>query len=116
MTPLRQRMLEDLELKKAPESTVKAYLCQVQQFAWLVVWAERYQQQEIKRLHEKCFRLKAELMRRNGGKPIPLSPEDRRLLAEKAKGIDPEVLKQISVFDIQEFNPQCPNDDSTQSL
>jgi len=33
MTPLRQRMREDLELKKSPESTVRCYLRQVQQFA-----------------------------------------------------------------------------------
>jgi len=33
MSPLRQRMLEDLEMKKAPPSTVRAYLRQVQQFA-----------------------------------------------------------------------------------
>ena len=33
MTPLRQRMLEDLELKKSPQSTVRCYLQQVQQFA-----------------------------------------------------------------------------------
>jgi hypothetical protein len=32
-----------------------------------------------------------------------------------AKGIDPEVLKQISVFGFQDFNPQCPNDTSTES-
>ena len=54
-------------------------------------------------------------MELNGGEPIRLSPEKRRLLAEKAKGIDPEVLKQISVFDSQDFNPQCPNDTSTES-
>ncbi len=82
---------------------------------WLVVWAERYQQREIERLHEECCRLKEEVMKLNGGEPIPLSPEQRRLLAEKAKGIDPEVLKQISVFDFQDFNPQCSNDTSTES-
>ncbi|MCP4899049.1 MAG: hypothetical protein GY906_18940 [bacterium] len=54
-------------------------------------------------------------MKLNGGEPIPLSPKQRRLLAEKAKGIDPEVLKQISVFGFQDFNPQCPNDTSTES-
>jgi len=82
---------------------------------WLVVWAEPYQQREIERLHEECCRLKEKLMKLNGGEPIPLSPKQRRLLAEKAKGIDPEVLKQISVFGFQDFNPQCPNDTSTES-
>ncbi len=82
---------------------------------WLVVWAERYQQREIERLHEEGCRLKEELMELNGGEPIRFSPEQRRLLAEKAKGIDPEVLKQISVFDFQDFNPEYPNDTSTES-
>ncbi|MHC4399634.1 MAG: hypothetical protein ACYTG0_08140 [Planctomycetota bacterium] len=53
-------------------------------------------------------------MKLNGGEPIPLSPEQRRLLAEKAKAIDPEVPKQISVFDFQDFNPEFPNDTSTE--
>jgi len=82
---------------------------------WLAAWAERYQQREIERLHEEGCRLKEEVMKLNGGGPIPLSPEQRRLLAEKAKAIDPEVLKQISVFDFQDFNPHCPNDTSTKS-
>jgi len=82
---------------------------------WLVVWAERYQQREIERLQEECCRLKEEVIKFNDGEPIPLSPEQRRLLAGKAKGIDPEVLKQISVFDFQDFHPQCPNDTSTES-
>ena len=33
MTPLRKRMLEDLELKKSPKNTVDAYIRQVRQFA-----------------------------------------------------------------------------------
>lgn len=49
---------------------------------WLVAWAERYQQREIERLHEECCRLKEEVMKLNGGEPIPLSPEQRRLLAD----------------------------------
>ena len=59
---------------------------------WLVDWAERYQQREIEPLHAESCRLKEELMELNGGEPIRLSPEQRRQLAEKAKGIDPEVL------------------------
>ena len=82
---------------------------------WLVAWGERYQQPEIERLHAKCCHLKGELMKLNGGEPIRLSPEQRRLLAEKAKGIDPEVLKQICVFGFEDFNPQCPDDTSTDS-
>jgi hypothetical protein len=54
-------------------------------------------------------------MKLNGGAPIPLSPEQRRLLAEKAKGIDPEVLKQITVVEFEGFNPECPDDTSSES-
>ena len=82
---------------------------------WLVAWAERYQQREVERLHEECCCLKEELMKLNGGAPIPLSPEQRRLLAEKAKGIDPEVLKQITVVEFEGFNPECPDDTSSES-
>ena len=82
---------------------------------WLVDWAERYQQREIERLHAERFRLKEELMELNDGEPIRLSPERRRRLAGESKGIDPEVLKQITVFEFEGFNPQCPNDTSTKS-
>ncbi len=82
---------------------------------WLVAWAERYQQREVERLREESRRLKEELMELNGGEPIRLSLEQRRLLSEKAKGIDPEVLKQITVFESEGFNPECPNDTSAES-
>ena len=59
--------------------------------------------------------MKEELLALNGGEPIRLSPEERRLLAEKAKGIDPEVLKQISVFDCEEFDPECSSGTSAES-
>jgi hypothetical protein len=45
-------------------------------------------------------------MKLNGGEPIPLSLKQRRLLAENAKRIDPEVLNQISVFEFQDFKTQ----------
>ena len=82
---------------------------------WLVTWAEGYQERERERLYEESCRLRAELMDLNGGEPIRLSPEERRLLAKKAKGIDPEVLKQIPVFEFEGFNPECPNATSTES-
>ena len=82
---------------------------------WLVAWAEGCQQQEIERLQEESCRLKEELMELNGGEPIRLSPEQRRLLAEKAKGIDLEVLRQITVFESEGFDPECPNDTSAES-
>ena len=69
----------------------------------------------MERLYEESCRLKAELMDLNVGEPIRLSPEERRLFAKKAKGIDPEVLKQITVFEFEGFNPESPNDTSAES-
>ena len=71
----------------------------------LLDWAEDYQQREIERLHKEGCRLKEEVLRLTGGERIPLSPEQRRLLTEKTKGIDPQVLKQISLFDLQNLYP-----------
>jgi hypothetical protein len=82
---------------------------------WLVAWAERHQQREIERLHEEGCRLKEEVLKLTGGERIPLSPEQRRLLTAKAQGIDPQVLKRISLFDFQDLHPQPPNDASAES-
>ena len=82
---------------------------------WLVAWAERQQQREIQRLHEEGYRLKAELLRLTGEERIILSPEQRRQLWEKAKRIDPEVLKQISQFDLQDLQPPSANNRSAES-
>ena len=81
----------------------------------LLAPAERCQQREIERLHAEGCRLKEELLKRTGGERISLSPERRRLLREKAKGIDPEVLKRISVLDAKDLRPPSPNDKSTKS-
>lgn len=88
-------------------------------FTWLktrlVGWVERCQQREIERLHEEGCRLKKEVLELSGEERIPLSVEQRRRLTEKAAGIDPEVLKQISVFAPQDLGPLPPNDTSTES-
>jgi hypothetical protein len=88
-------------------------------FTWLkrrlVAWAERCQQREIERLHEEGCRLKEEVLRRTGQDRIVLSPEQRRRLAEKAKGIDPENLKRISLFDLDDLDLPSPNARSTES-
>ncbi len=44
--------------------------------------------------------------------PVHLSLDQRRLLAEKARGIDPEILKQISVFDPEELKAWDSETDS----
>ena len=87
-------------------------------FQWftrrLIVWVEERQRREIARLQQKAMRLKEEVERKTG-KPVQLSPEERRLLAEKAKGIDPETLRQISVFDPDDLRMSEPKSDSTEN-
>ena len=63
----------------------------------LVAKVEDWERREIARLQQKSRRLKEELERKTG-KPVQLTSEQRALLAEKAKGIDPEILKQISEY------------------
>lgn len=65
----------------------------------LIDWAHRVQQREIERLHAEGVRLKAELLKKNGGKPIRLSPEEKQRLNELRKKIDPDVLAQIELLD-----------------
>lgn len=64
----------------------------------IVNWADRVQQKEIDRLHAKAVRLKAEVLKQNGGPPIILSPEEHNQLNEQRKKIDPDVLKRIDVL------------------
>ncbi len=68
----------------------------------LVDWAEKVQQREIARLREESQRLKEEIERETGH-PIQLTPDERRLLAEKASRIDLQTLKQISVLNAEDL-------------
>ena len=87
-------------------------------FGWLkqrlATWVEIGQQRQIDRLHRKAMRLKEEI-EQSTGEPLQLTPEDLRLLAEKAKGIDPETLKKISVFDLSDFVKSESEIDSTEN-
>ena len=56
-----------------------------------------------------------EEIERTTGKPLQLTPEERLLLAEKAKGIDPETLKRISVHGIEHRNSSESDTDSTEN-
>jgi hypothetical protein len=71
-------------------------------FGWfrtrLQGWAHRVQQKEAERLLEENRRLKAHLLESNGGKPIRLTPEQRRRLEVTRKRLDPEVLKHIDLL------------------
>ena len=75
-------------------------------FQWLkrrlTGWAEARQRQEIARLQQKARVLKEEF-ERTTGEPLSLTPEQRRWLAEKAKGIDPQTLCRFSVLDPAEL-------------
>jgi hypothetical protein len=81
---------------------------------WLTTWAEEVQRREIARLRQDNMRLKEE-GERETGKPVQLTPEEWRLLAEKAEGIDPDTLKQISVFDLEDLTPAEPQTDSAET-
>ncbi len=87
-------------------------------FRWfkrrLVTWLDERQRREIARLQQEAMRLKQEV-ERTTGKPIQLTPEQRRLLAEKADGIDPETLKEISVFDPKGFRSSDHKTDSAEN-
>ena len=88
-------------------------------FTWLksrlAAWVERCQQREIERLRKEGCRLKEEVLKLTGGERISVSAEQRRRLTEKAAGIDPRILKQISVFDSQDLDPLPRDDASTES-
>lgn len=77
----------------------------------LVAWAEDWQRREVARLQQESKRLKEELEQETV-KPLQLTTEERTLLAEKAKGLDPEMLKQISVFGPDEFTTPPDENDS----
>ena len=87
-------------------------------FQWLksrlVAWVEDRQRREIARLQQETMRLKEEI-ERTTGRPLQLAAEDRRLLAEKARRIDPETLKQISVVDLDDLKSSALGTDSAEN-
>jgi hypothetical protein len=50
-----------------------------------------------------------------GGVDFDISAEDRKLLAERATGIDPETLRQICVFDPADLVAPNHEPDSTEN-
>jgi hypothetical protein len=80
----------------------------------LTAWVEQSQRREIARLRQETMQLTEELERETG-KPIQLAAEGRRLLAEKATGIDPETLKQILVLAPEDLTTAEPQTDSTEN-
>ena len=67
----------------------------------LVRWAEQYQRRRIEELLKETRALKAQLLEWNDGEPITLTLKERKLLAEKRKGIDPNVLREIDILDLE---------------
>ena len=67
-----------------------------------IAWLEACQQRKIDCLHAQALRLKREVEQKTG-RPVELTAQQRRRLAEKAKGIDPETLRRISVFDPEQL-------------
>jgi hypothetical protein len=79
----------------------------------LTAWEGKLQRREIARLRQETMELK-EQVERDTGKPIQLTAEERHLLAKQAEGIDPETIKKISVFDIEDLSPAKPQTDSAE--
>ena len=77
-------------------------------------WAEDVQRREIARLRQEAIQLKEEIERETG-RPIELTPEQRSRLAELSKGMDPETLKEISVFGPEQFTTVEVEKDSAES-
>ena len=88
-------------------------------FTWLKArlnaWVKRAQLRKIERLHEEACRLKQDVLSLTGESRVLPSPEERRLLAKKASGIDPELLKGISVLEDQDAGSPSPNQTSPKS-
>ena len=57
--------------------------------------------------------LKAKLVELNEGQPIVLSDKDRERLRKASEGIDPERLRQICVFDLDEVQEDESRSKST---
>lgn len=57
----------------------------------------------IERLTTEILELKADVMRRNGGRPIRLSPQQHQRLNQLRKGIDPDVLREIDLLADSEY-------------
>ena len=69
---------------------------------WLRSRIGLYQQRYIEQLLKENRVLKKQLLELNNGQPISLSPEEKKRLAEKRKGIDPNWLKAIETIDIED--------------
>ena len=61
-------------------------------------WVGRQLQRKIDRQHAELVRLKAEVLKSNGGQSIRISPADHQRLNELRKKIDPVVLKRIDLL------------------
>ena len=65
-------------------------------------WAEEVQRREIARLQAQNLKLKKDIERAIG-RPIQLTSEEQLRLTELSKGMDPDTLKEISVFGPEQF-------------
>ena len=81
---------------------------------WLATWAEEHRRREIARLQQESKRLTREIEQATG-EPFRLTPEELRRLAEKAKGIDPERLKQITSLDPEDLTKLIEEIDSAEN-
>ena len=69
---------------------------------WLRSRIGLYRQRYIEQLVKENLALKKQSLELNNGQPIRLSPEEKKRLVEKRKGIDPNLLKAIETIDIED--------------
>ena len=69
---------------------------------WLRSRIGLHRQRYIEQLVKENRALKKQLLKLNNGQPIRLSPEEKKRLVEKRKGIDPNLLNAIETIDIED--------------
>jgi len=86
-------------------------------FGWLkerlVTWAEEHQRLETARLKKKSQRLSEEIEQATG-QPFRLTSEELRKLAEKAKGMEREQLREVSVLHPEDLEKLIEEIDSAE--
>jgi hypothetical protein len=79
----------------------------------LKAWADGVQQREIARLRQESQQLR-EQIERETGRPVELTSEERTRLAEIAKGMDSNLLRENATLDPEGLTPADIKQDSTE--
>ena len=66
----------------------------------LMNWAAKKQMEVIMQLAKENREMRAKILERDG--EIRLTEEQKKRLAEKRKGIDPDILKALDAFELED--------------